>query len=71
MTNYLVSVPAAYLYTFTFGFGIIGLWIGLYNGIILQLIILKYGILNRADWNKIAEDSKIRMSQEENGPKAK
>ena len=55
----------AYYFAFTLGVGLSGFWIGVYCGIIPQLI-LNYVFICQADWHKIAEDSDLRMTAERN-----
>ena len=63
ITMFMVGIPLALHYAFTLKFGISGFWLGIYNGVILQLV-LNYILICRADWHKIAADSVKRMSAE-------
>ena len=61
---YVVSLPAAYLFTFTWGMGMLGLWWGITLGsaseIILYCIFLKF----MCDWKKLAGDISRKMKLE-------
>ena len=59
-TMLVVGIPMAYYFAFNLEVGIIGFWIGIYSGIILQFI-LNFILICQADWRKIAEDSELRM----------
>ena len=60
---YIISIPAAALLTFVGGFGNMGLWYGLYLGVIVQLI-LDFVLIVRADWRDLAWKAHVRIKRE-------
>eukprot|EP00474_Spongospora_subterranea_P011181 CRZ11639.1 hypothetical protein [Spongospora subterranea] len=50
---WVVSLPAAYTFSFVFSFGLVGLWMGLSCGYFLSAILLG-AIVYRSDWNDCA-----------------
>ena len=50
---YVLSVPLSCVFAFAVDLSIFGLWLGLYCGVTMQVLIMVY-ITVRADWKKLA-----------------
>ena len=60
----LVSNSSAYYLAFEKKEGVFGLWIGLYLGIIFQILMLAVITLIIVDWQKISDDANDRLDHE-------
>ncbi len=51
---YVVSLPAAYLCSFTWQMGMVGLWWGITAGAVAEIILYFFFLRFVCDWKKIA-----------------
>jgi|EP00945_MAST-04E_sp_MAST-4E-sp1_P006666 multidrug resistance protein, MATE family len=60
---WFVSIPMAYIFAFTLGYGLIGLWIGIIIGYLVITLFTIYFYLN-SEWDKIIDASQARLAQQ-------
>ena len=51
---YIISLPFAYMFAFKFGYGVIGLWVGNFCGVMFQLFGFVM-LLCITDWQQVAD----------------
>jgi Na+-driven multidrug efflux pump len=61
---YLISPPFEYLFGYTMGFEVSGLWAGLFLGEAFHFGAMAYLIYWKNDWNVIAREAHERMERE-------
>ena len=57
---YLLSIPLAYIFAFVTDYGISGLWLGYYLGIMVLLVIVAWMTLGE-EWQDIADAATNRI----------
>ncbi|KAF5177085.1 Detoxification-like protein [Thalictrum thalictroides] len=59
---YVFGVPLGLILGYKFDFGVMGIWIGMISGTVVQTAILFF-LTYRTNWNKEASDAKVRIKQ--------
>ena len=61
---YIVAPPFEYLFGFTLGFKIPGLWSGMFIGSLVIVCSIAYIVYIKKDWDQVAREAHERMQKE-------
>jgi Na+-driven multidrug efflux pump len=60
---YVVSLPCAYIFTFTLKMGMVGLWWGIVAGSLAEVVLYFFFLRFIANWRRLAKKISTQMKE--------